>query len=202
MDISIDCDCVEEKTENQLRNLPNTGGMEDVLTLQVPIGEKDEDGGYLPYNGAMEDVLPPQVSIGDKVEVDDTQKPSLVKKKKKTISPQVKVQPLSLVTDVLEEGDPNGKMVCKGAKVKVHAIAKVKDSDEQPFESRICRLKLGDERLIEGLRIGIIGMRVGDKRRFTIPPSMGYGDEGFKGVVPPNSWLVYEIKLLAHGRAN
>ncbi|XP_042003888.1 peptidyl-prolyl cis-trans isomerase FKBP43-like [Salvia splendens] len=205
MDISIDCDCdcVEEKTENQLMKLPNKGGMEDVLTQEIPIGEKVEDDRNPPNSCAMEVVLPPQVPNGDKIEEDGTKKEGLKRKmkkkeknrrKKKTISPQVKNQTFGLVTEVLEKGDPNGKKVCKGAMVRVHVAMKIKDSDELPFRAWVYRLNLDNKRLIAGLRIGIIGMRVGDKR--------SYGDKGCKAGVPPNLWLVYEIKLLAHKRAN
>ncbi|GFP82265.1 peptidyl-prolyl cis-trans isomerase fkbp43 [Phtheirospermum japonicum] len=44
-------------------------------------------------------------------------------------------------------------------------------------------------------------MRVGDKRRLIIPPSMGFGDQGIGEDVPPNAWLVYEIELYGSGRA-
>ncbi|KAI3906122.1 hypothetical protein MKW92_014799 [Papaver armeniacum] len=53
----------------------------------------------------------------------------------------------------------------------------------------------GSGSVIEGLNMGINGMRVGDKRRLTIPPSMGYGSKGCQGV-PPNAWLVYEVHVV------
>jgi FKBP-type peptidyl-prolyl cis-trans isomerase len=48
---------------------------------------------------------------------------------------------------------------------------------------------------IEGFRDGVVGMRVGGRRRLTIPPDLAYGEEGFS-VVPPCATLVYEIALL------
>ncbi|KAI3863389.1 hypothetical protein MKX03_018693 [Papaver bracteatum] len=57
------------------------------------------------------------------------------------------------------------------------------------------RFSLGSGSVIEGLNMGINGMRVGDKRRLTIPPSMGYGSKGCQGV-PPNAWLVYEVHVV------
>ncbi|KAF3507843.1 hypothetical protein F2Q69_00004329 [Brassica cretica] len=40
------------------------------------------------------------------------------------------------------------------------------------------------------------GMRIGDKRKLTIPPSMGYGARGAGGDIPPNAWLTFDVKLL------
>ncbi|KAI3863394.1 hypothetical protein MKX03_018698 [Papaver bracteatum] len=57
------------------------------------------------------------------------------------------------------------------------------------------RFSLGSGSVIDGLNIGINGMRAGDKRRLTIPPSMGYGSKGCQGV-PTNAWLVYEVNVV------
>ncbi|XP_020551230.1 peptidyl-prolyl cis-trans isomerase FKBP53-like [Sesamum indicum] len=59
-----------------------------------------------------------------------------------------------------------------------------------------CKFRLGDEEVMDGFNMGIDGMRLGDKRRLIIPPSLGFGEEGFGTSVPPNSWLVYEVELV------
>ena len=50
--------------------------------------------------------------------------------------------------------------------------------------------------MIKGWDDGLIGMKVGGKRKLTIPPSMGYGNRNM-GAIPPNSTLIFEIDLLS-----
>ena len=55
------------------------------------------------------------------------------------------------------------------------------------------------DKVIPGWREGILagdGMQVGEKRRLVIPPHLGYGEQGYPGVIPPNAFLVFVIELL------
>ena len=65
----------------------------------------------------------------------------------------------------------------------------------EPFD-----VTLGQKRVIAGWEEGLIGMKVGETRRLTIPPDLGYGARGAGNVIPPNATLVFEVELLKKRR--
>ncbi|CAK8539271.1 unnamed protein product [Lathyrus sativus] len=106
-----------------------------------------------------------------------------------------------LVIEDISMGKPDGKRAELGKKVSVKYIGKLQ-KDGKIFDSCVgkapFKFRLGVGQVIKGWDVGIIGMRVGDKRRITIPPSMGYGDKRV-GLIPQNSWLVFDVELIGVG---
>lgn len=62
---------------------------------------------------------------------------------------------------------------------------------EEPFET-----KIGVGYVIKGWDMGLIGMKVGGKRKLTIPHELGYGKYGVDPVIPGFATLIFEIELL------
>lgn len=100
------------------------------------------------------------------------------------------------ITD-LEVG--SGPEAASGHTVAVHYTGWLQDGSK--FDSSVDRgtpfeFALGGRQVIEGWDRGVVGMKVGGKRKLVIPPELGYGARGAGGVIPPNATLVFEVELL------
>jgi FKBP-type peptidyl-prolyl cis-trans isomerase len=101
---------------------------------------------------------------------------------------------------VYEELTPGqGAEATNGCRVAVHYTGWLTDGtqfDSSKDRGDPFRFTLGEGQVIAGWDEGVAGMKVGGKRKLTIPPQLGYGARGAGGVIPPNATLVFEVELL------
>jgi FKBP-type peptidyl-prolyl cis-trans isomerase len=101
----------------------------------------------------------------------------------------------------LKEG--TGDMPKEGDFVQVHYTGWL--TNGKKFDSSVDRGKpfvfqLGKRMVIKGWDEGVATMKVGGKRKLTIPPDLAYGDRGAGDVIPAGATLVFEVELLKIGK--
>ena len=100
----------------------------------------------------------------------------------------------------LQEG--TGESPRQGQRVSVHYTGWL--TNGKKFDSSLDRgqpfaFTLGRGQVIAGWDEGVAGMKVGGKRKLTIPASLGYGPSGVPGAIPPGATLVFDVELLGVG---
>ena len=108
--------------------------------------------------------------------------------------------PSGLVIEDLVVG--SGAQAAGGQRVSVHYTGWLLNG--QKFDSSKDRgdafmFSLGRGEVIRGWDEGVTGMKVGGKRKLTIPPELGYGARGAGRVIPPDATLLFEVELLGVG---
>ena len=122
--------------------------------------------------------------------MDDRNKPSI------SIPDETPPDDLVIDDEIIGDGDE----ATVGKRVTVH-YAGVAWSNGREFDASWNRgetfsFRLGAREVIEGWDRGVKGMRVGGRRRLTIPPDLGYGSRGAGGVIKGGETLVFIVDLL------
>jgi FKBP-type peptidyl-prolyl cis-trans isomerase len=113
-----------------------------------------------------------------------------------TAKGETKTTPSGVKYETLKEGD--GPSAKPGQRVKMHYTGTLEDGTK--FDSSRDRgepfaFTLNKAEVIRGWDEGIPGMKVGERRKLTIPASAGYGESG-QGTIPPNATLIFDVELL------
>ncbi|MEU1807661.1 FKBP-type peptidyl-prolyl cis-trans isomerase [Micromonospora sp. WMMD1076] len=117
---------------------------------------------------------------------------------KPEVGPIEGAPPADLVVEDITVGD--GPEARAGQLVSVHYVG-VAHSNGREFDASWNRgetfeFPLGGGQVIAGWDQGVVGMKVGGRRKLTIPPHLGYGARGAGGVIKPNETLVFVVDLL------
>ncbi|AEO63210.1 ff631a0c-2488-4acf-b415-0aadae038fe0 [Thermothielavioides terrestris] len=102
-----------------------------------------------------------------------------------------------LTVEVQAEG--SGPETKRGDNIDVHYKGTL--TDGKKFDSSYDRgeplnFTVGAGQVIKGWDEGLLGMKVGEKRKLTISPELGYGSRGAGNVIPPNATLIFETELV------
>lgn len=92
-----------------------------------------------------------------------------------------------------------GRLADVGNTVTVHYTGTFENGTK--FDSSLDRgepftFNLGAGQVIKGWEQGILGMKIGEKRKLTLSPDLAYGEMGRPGAIPPNAVLIFEVELL------
>merc|ERR1711913_45493 len=90
-----------------------------------------------------------------------------------------------------------GEEVKQGKMVGMYYSGKLKSNNktfDKCLEGKGFKFRVGKGEVIKGWDIGLLGMKVGGKRRLVIPPAMAYGPQGAPPDIPGNSTLVFEVE--------
>ncbi|MCK5475204.1 MAG: FKBP-type peptidyl-prolyl cis-trans isomerase [Candidatus Pacebacteria bacterium] len=128
----------------------------------------------------------------------DTEKDNTTKENNIKEDNQSNEEKMELKIEVLQEG--SGEVLTKkGDTISVHYTGTLEDGTK--FDSSIDRGEpfsfiIGAGQVIQGWDQGTLDMKVGEKRKLTIPAELGYGSAGAGDAIPPNATIIFDIELM------
>jgi peptidylprolyl isomerase len=148
-----------------------------------------EGVGSMQVGGTRKLVIPPDLGYGSRANGPIPANSTLTFIVELLDIPKVKIEDTQVGT---------GAEAVPGKTVSVHYTGKLEDG--KVFDSSAGKDPLtfvvAAGQMIPGFDQGVQGMKVGGKRKLTIPPGLGYGTRGAGGVIPPNATLIFDVELL------
>jgi len=97
------------------------------------------------------------------------------------------------------QGPPGGKQAKPGKRVTMRYVGRLQSGKifDQTKGNATFAFRLGVGEVIRGWDVGVDGMRVGDKRRLTIPHTLAYGKKGVRGAIPGGATLIFDVELVS-----
>jgi FKBP-type peptidyl-prolyl cis-trans isomerase len=147
-----------------------------------------EGVGSMKVGGTRKLIIPPALGYGSSAQGPIPANSTLTFIVELLDIPKVKIEDTQVGT---------GAEAVAGKTVAVYYTGKLEDGTV--FDSNVGKdplsFTVAAGQMIPGFDQGVQGMKVGGKRTITIPPSLGYGEQGAGGVIPPNATLIFEVEL-------
>jgi len=148
-----------------------------------------EGVGSMKVGGTRKLVIPPDLGYGSRANGPIPANSTLTFVVELLDIPSVKIEDTQVGT---------GAEAVPGKTLSVYYTGKLENGTV--FDSNVGKepmtFTLGGGQLIPGFEQGATGMKVGGKRTITIPPSLGYGEQGAGDAIPPNSTIIFELELV------
>ena len=159
------------------------------FTLNQVIKGWTEGVGSMKVGGTRKLVIPPSLGYGSQAQGPIPANSTLTFIVELLDIPKVKIEDTLVGT---------GAEAVRGKTLSVYYTGKLENG--QVFDSNVGKTPLtfvlGEGGLIPGFEQGVTGMKVDGKRVITIPPALGYGEQGAGSAVPPNATLIFELELV------
>jgi peptidylprolyl isomerase len=147
-----------------------------------------EGVGSMKVGGTRKLIIPPELGYGNRATGPIPANSTLTFVVELLDVPKVKIEDTQVGT---------GAEAVPGKQVSVYYTGKLQDGTV--FDSNVGKepmsFVVAGGQMIPGFDQGVQGMKVGGKRTITIPPSLGYGEQGAGGAIPPNATLIFEVEL-------